>query len=68
MTSTTLATFESSLEGVGVELVSTTADRFEQALEPHLDAPAVGSPLPFEDVSLPDTVDTDPTVEALDGA
>ena len=68
MATNPLATFESSLDRVGVELVSTTADRFEPALEPHLDAPAVGSPLPFEDVSLPDTVDTDPTVEALEAA
>lgn len=68
MSTNTLATFESSLEAVGVELVSTTAEGFEAALEPHLDAPAVGTPLPFEDVSLPESVDTDLTVEGLEAA
>lgn len=54
-----IATFESSLEDVGVELVRTTADEFESSLAPLLDSPAVGAPLPFENLSLPDTVETE---------
>jgi len=62
------ATFESSLDDIGVDLVRTTAGGFEAALAPLLDAPAVGAPLPFEDVSLPDAVETEPTVADLEAA
>ena len=68
MSAEPLATFESSLADLGVEVVRTTADRFESALAPRLDAPAVGAPLPFETVSLPDGVETDPTVADLEAA
>lgn len=63
-----IATFESSLEDVGVELVRTTADEFESSLAPLLDSPAVGAPLPFENLSLPDTVETEPSVADLEAA
>ncbi|WP_066413332.1 LutC/YkgG family protein [Halorubrum aethiopicum] len=63
-----LATFESSLTEIGIELVRTTAEGFESALSPRLDAPAVGTPLPFAGVSLPDAVETDPTVADLEAA
>ena len=68
MPTESLATFESSLSEIGVELVRTTAEEFESTLTPLLDAPAVGTPLPFEDVSLPDAVETDPTVADLEAA
>ncbi|WP_135822177.1 LutC/YkgG family protein [Halostella litorea] len=68
MSTEPLASFESSLDEVGVELVRTTADRFESALAPLVSTPAVGASLPFEDVSLPDAVETDPTVAELDAA
>jgi len=55
-------------EDVGVELVRTTADEFESSLAPLLDSPAVGAPLPFENLSLPDTVETEPSVADLEAA
>lgn len=68
MSAEPIATFESSLDDVGVELVRTTADEFESSLAPLLDAPAVGAPLPFENVSLPNDVETDPSVADLEAA
>jgi len=63
-----LTTFESSLDEVGVGLVHTTVDEFESTLTPLLDAPAVGTPLPFEGVSLPETVAVEPTMTELERA
>jgi L-lactate dehydrogenase complex protein LldG len=63
-----IPTFEASLDEVGVDLVRTVSDRFESTLSPLLDAPAVGTPLPFENVSLPDVVETDPTIAELEAA
>lgn len=63
-----IPTFESSLDEIGVELVRTTSGQFESALPPLLDAPAVGTPLPFEGVELPAAVETDPTVPELEAA
>ncbi|MFC5278118.1 LUD domain-containing protein [Halorubrum rubrum] len=63
-----IATFETSLDEIGVELVRAPAAEFESALAPLLDAPAVGTPLPFAGVSLPDAVETDPTVADLEAA
>ncbi|TKX73142.1 lactate utilization protein C [Halorubrum sp. GN11_10-6_MGM] len=68
MTAESLATFESSLDEVGVECVRATAGGFEEAVAPLLEEPAVGAPLPFEGVSLPDEVNTDPTVADLEAA
>jgi len=68
MSAEPIATFESALDELGVDLVRTTTDEFASTLEPLLDAPAVGSPLPFTGVSLPENVDTDPTVAELDAA
>jgi L-lactate dehydrogenase complex protein LldG len=68
MSAESIATFESSLDDVGVECVRTTADGFESTLTPLLDDPAIGAPLPFEGVSLPDRVNTDPTVADLEAA
>ncbi|GAA0516316.1 L-lactate dehydrogenase complex protein LldG [Halorubrum aquaticum] len=68
MSTEPLATFESSLTDVGVELVRTPAEGFESTLAPLLETPAVGTPLPFEGVSLPDAVETDPTVRDLEAA
>ncbi|WP_435096487.1 LUD domain-containing protein [Halorubrum sp. N11] len=63
-----ITTFESSLDEIDVELVRTTSDQFESALAPLLDAPAIGAPLPFEGVSLPEAVETNPTISDLEGA
>ena len=68
MPTESLATFESSLSEIGVELVRTTAEEFESTLAPLLDVPAVGTPLPFAGVALPDAVETDPTVADLEAA
>jgi L-lactate dehydrogenase complex protein LldG len=68
MSTEPLATFESSVADLGVELVRTTAGEFESTLAPRLDAPAVGTPLPFEGVALPAAVETDPTVADLEAA
>ena len=68
MSTEPLTTFESSLNEVGVELVQTTSDQFESTLIPLLDAPAVGTPLPFENIALPDAVEGDPTVQELETA
>jgi L-lactate dehydrogenase complex protein LldG len=68
MSAEPITTFESSLDEIGVDLVRTTADQFESALAALLDPPAVGVPLPFADVSLPDAVETDPTVADLEAA
>lgn len=68
MSAEPLTTFESSLDELGVEFVQTTSDQFESTLTPLLDMPTVGTPLPFENVSLPDAVETDPTVQELEAA
>jgi L-lactate dehydrogenase complex protein LldG len=41
---------------------------FESVLSTRLETPAVGTPLPFESVSLPDAVETEPTVVELEAA
>lgn len=63
-----ITTFESSLNEIGIELVRTTSEQFESAVTPLLDDPVVGSPLPFENISLPNTVETDPTIQELETA
>ena len=68
MSAEPLTTFESSLDELGVELVQTTSEQFKSTLVPLLDTPAVGTPLPFENVSLPDAVEGDPTVQELETA
>ncbi|WP_281195110.1 lactate utilization protein C [Halorubrum sp. F4] len=68
MSTEPLSTFESSLTEIGVELVRTSTEEFESTLAPLLDAPAVGTPLPFADVSLPADVETNPTVADLEAA
>jgi L-lactate dehydrogenase complex protein LldG len=64
----TVATFEASLDGqstVHRTDAASVADAFEAAVEP----PAVGTPLPFEGVSLADAgIETDPDLAAIDAA
>ncbi|MCT9094826.1 LUD domain-containing protein [Haloarchaeobius sp. HME9146] len=52
----------------GVEVTWTTADEATAAIADLVDDPAVGAPLPWDDVSLPEGVQTDPTPAALDAA
>jgi L-lactate dehydrogenase complex protein LldG len=64
----TVSTFEASLEGQSTVHVTTATD-FAETLESAIESPAVGTPLPYEGVSLADAgVETDPDLEALDAA
>ncbi len=68
MSSEVLETFETSLQGTAtVERI--TVDGFADALDGHVELPAVGTPLPFEGVSLADTaVERDPDPAAIEAA
>lgn len=62
------ATFEASLEGQSTVHRTTAAD-FAETLTSAVEQPAVGTPLPFEGVSLSDaSVETDFDLAALDAA
>lgn len=64
----TLADFTSSLDRLDVGWTRTTTAEFPDALADAIRSKAVGSPLPFEGVSLPESVITDPTPVELDAA
>lgn len=71
MTSTqagVVETFEASLDRVEVTWTETTPAEFESALDTVVEPPAVGAPLPFESVSLPATVDAEPSPRDLEDA
>lgn len=61
-------TFESSLRGVDVALSRTSAEAFVETVRSVVEEPAIGVPLPFEGVSLPVGVSTDPTPSDLESA
>jgi L-lactate dehydrogenase complex protein LldG len=64
-----VTTFESSLDELDVEMTRTDSDGFGEALDDALREPAVGTPLPFEGVSLADTpVTLNPTPAELESA
>ncbi len=66
---TPLATFEESLASRSVGRTRTTSDEFVDALASIIDRPAVGTPLPYDGVSLDGTaVETDPTPAQLAAA
>lgn len=68
MSSETLTTFESSLQGVATVHTS-EAESFADTLVEAIEEPAVGTPLPFDDVSLTETpVDLDPSPTDIDAA
>jgi len=52
----------------GVELTRVPEAEVPDAVAGHVEAPAVGAPLPWEGVSLPGCVTTDPTPADLDAA
>lgn len=62
------ADFEDALDGLGVTATRTAPDGFEGALAAAIDPPAVGAPLPFEELSLPEEITTHPTPEELRAA
>lgn len=68
MSTEPLETFRSSLGGT-TTAHACTADDFEQSLSDAIAEPAVGTPLPFDGVSLAETpVETDPSPGALEDA
>ncbi|WP_439027950.1 LutC/YkgG family protein [Haloarchaeobius sp. DT45] len=52
----------------GVEVTWTTADEATETIADLVDEQAVGAPLPWDDVSLPESVRTEPTPADLDAA
>lgn len=63
-----IGTFESALRGVDVGLERTTAADAQDAVAELLEPPAIGVPLPFDGVSLPETVETAQTPDELEAA
>ncbi|WP_327053670.1 LutC/YkgG family protein [Halomicrococcus gelatinilyticus] len=69
MTTGVTSEFEASLRGLGMTWTRTDSGSFAATVDEAVAAPAVGTPLPFDGVSLDDTVVTqDPTPEELDAA
>lgn len=64
-----LATFEESLASLSVGRTRTTTEEFADALDEVIEPPAVGTPLPYDGVSLDRTaVRLDPTPTQLQAA
>jgi L-lactate dehydrogenase complex protein LldG len=63
-TTTTLSTFEDSLDSLGVDCTRTTAEAFATTLDGIVRDPAVGVPLPF-DIEYPESIAVDPTAADL---
>lgn len=68
METDTVDRFEESLRGVADSCRRVAPDEFAAALDDGLVEPAIGVPLPYDDVSLPDSVTVDPSVEELSEA
>lgn len=68
MTRAVVPSFEDSLRALDVGVTRTDPDGFSAVLGEVSDEPVVGAPLPFEGLSLPATVETDPTPADLDAA
>jgi L-lactate dehydrogenase complex protein LldG len=60
--------FRDSLDRVSAAHSTTRPAEFEAALADVVEAPAVGAPLPFADLSLPASVETDPLPSDLEAA
>lgn len=63
-----VAAFRASLRNLGVEFARMTHSAFASALAECVVKPAVGTPLPFDGVSLPASVTRDPTLDELERA
>ncbi|SEQ47071.1 LUD domain-containing protein [Natrinema salaciae] len=68
MTVDTVGRFERALEGLEVGLERVAAADASERIERIVELPAVGAPLPFDGVSLPDAVTTAPTTADLQAA
>ncbi|MFB6303308.1 MAG: LUD domain-containing protein [Haloferacaceae archaeon] len=64
----TLGRFRAGLERHGVSVTDAEPGSLAAAVEGAVEPPAVGAPLPFDGLSLPDSIPTDPTPAALDAA
>ncbi|SEH11370.1 L-lactate dehydrogenase complex protein LldG [Natronorubrum sediminis] len=65
MTTDTVGRFERSLVDLEVGVERASAADASERIDSMLDDPAVGVPLPFEDVAQPESVDTNPTGDDL---
>lgn len=68
METTAVTEFESSLGRLDVGWTETTTEEMPEAWGDVLRRPAVGAPLPFDGVSLPDEVTVSPTPAELNAA
>ncbi|WP_049890511.1 LUD domain-containing protein [Natrinema versiforme] len=68
MTVDTIGRFERALEGLEVGVERVAAAEASERIDAVADAPAVGAALPYEDVSLPKAVTTEPTTAELEAA
>ncbi|MDF9745112.1 LUD domain-containing protein [Natrinema salsiterrestre] len=68
MTVDTLCRFERALEGLEVGFERVAAAEASERIETIVEEPTVGASLPFEGVSLPDDVTTEPTTAELEAA
>ncbi len=68
MTTDTVETFERSLERLEVDATRVAPSDAGEVIGDVVRAPAVGVPLPFEGVDLPESVTTDPTPAELGDA
>ena len=68
MSTSTISAFEASLDRLDVGWTHASAAEFESVLREVSADPAVGVPLSWEGVTLPDWVNTDPTPADLNGA
>lgn len=60
--------FVASASEYGVDVTAVEPGGVAGAIEDAVEGPAVGAPLPWDDVTLPDSVPTDPTPAELDAA
>ncbi|MFD1564063.1 LUD domain-containing protein [Haloarchaeobius amylolyticus] len=68
MTADTVGRFERALEGLEVGFERVPAADASERIETIVEEPAVGTPLPFEGVTLPESVTTAPTTADLETA
>ena len=67
-TNDTYETFATTVGEYGVELHRVPETEVTETIADRLEGPAVGAPLPWEGIALPDGVTTDPTPAELDAA
>lgn len=60
--------FATQARSYNVGLTEVPPDDVADAIETIVDEPAIGTPLPWDGVSLPENVRTDPTPAAIEGA